>query len=168
MVEHLYSILIWHYLGKKYFPNYQPWVTVKHLIGRKSIIKQFFRLPKHEINNNITLDMISLEDSYIEQSSNILESRALKLQNYSFVWQMQRVWQYFINYLFYRLNNQRCFIHAVIFLPKNSKMSLCPTNKQYCSYHDVVYYSFLTLLTTIILPSAVTMDTVPEVLIKDG
>lgn len=62
--------------------------------------------------------MISLEDSYIEQSSNILESRALKLQNYSFVWQMQRVWQYFINYLFYRLNNQRCFIHAVIFYQK--------------------------------------------------
>lgn len=120
MVEHLsclYSIQVWHYLGKKYFPNYQPWVTVKHLIGRKSIIKQFFRLPKHEINNNITLDMISLEDSYIEQSSDTLESRALKLQNYSFVWQMQRVWQYFINYLFYRLNNQRCFIHAVLQLP---------------------------------------------------
>lgn len=121
MVEHLsclYSIQVWHYLGKKYFPNYQPWVTVKHLIGRKSIIKQFFRLPKHEINNNITLDMISLEDSYIEQSSDTLESRALKLQNYSFVWQMQRVWQYFINHLFYRLNNQRCFIHAVIFYQK--------------------------------------------------
>lgn len=148
MVEHLsclYSIQVWHYLGKKYFPNYQPWVTVKHLIGRKSIIKQFFRLPKHEINNNITLDMISLEDSYIEQSSDTLESRALKLQNYSFVWQMQRVWQYFINHLFYRLNNQRCFIHAVIFLPNHySKMSLCPTNEQYCSYHDVVYYLFWT------------------------
>lgn len=113
--------------------------------------------------------MISLEDSYIEQSSDILESRALKLQNYSFVWQMQRVWQYFINHLFYRLNNQRCFIHAVIFY--QTIIVKCHCALQMSSIAVTMMW-FIThsgrKLTTIILPSAVTMDTVPEVLVKDG
>lgn len=107
--------------------------------------------------------MISLEDSYIEQSSNIMigvqGSETAKL-----LFCLANAKSLAIFYKLFVLSiKQSTLLHTCSnFLPKNSKMSLCPTNKQYCSYHDVVYYSFLTLLTTIILPSAVTMDTVPE------